>query len=451
MKEALQAIAPDAEEPGPANSEPDLQAYLHSKNSALIAINRISHALHQSLDYQTVAENAVDAMMSYCQSPSVGIFEFNEQDDTVELIHAKGFSERTLTAVKKMPIDGSLSGVTVRKRDIVISSDMASDDRYHPEAKKSLLEEGKRCVVSIPLFFQEKVIGVMNMIFYGKYIPRDYERDTLLSIGRTIGLAMVNARHVANLEAKENSLRSLNEELKSIYRELEDFSLSISHDLQTPLRAINGFSSILEDRYLDLVPPEAQRCIQNIRSNAGRMGMFLEGLQEFLNVNNRVLNRTAVSPLDIIRGLIAYQMPLQGERRIDFSFGDMPECSADPAMLKIAFSHLISNALKYTRGCEVAQIEIGYLQRNGEGAYFIKDNGIGFDMRYADKVFRVYQRLHSSEEYEGIGLGMALTKQIIHQHGGRIWTESEPDRGATFFFTLPHPGKSEGVADEMHP
>jgi signal transduction histidine kinase len=443
MKEEPEAIIPDAEDLRSMYSGPDSPAYLHSKNSALLAINRISHALHNSLDYQTVAENAVDVMMSYCQSPSVGIFEYDDEEKTVNLIHAKGFSERTLTAVKKMPIDGSLSGVTVRKRDIVISTDMASDDRYHPEAKKSLLEEGKRCVVSIPLFFQERVVGVMNMIFNKKYILKDYERDTLLSIGKTIGLAMVNARHVANLEARKDSLRALNDELKSIYRELEDFSFSISHDLRTPLRAIDGFSSILEDKYLEHSLPEARRCINIIRSNSQKMGKLLDGLQEFLNINQKALRRTAISPLDIIRGLIAYQIRLHGERKIEFSFGDMPVCNADPEMMKIVFSHLISNAIKYTRKCDVARIEMGHLQNNGEGAYFIRDNGVGFDMRYADKVFRVYQRLHSTGEYEGIGLGMALTKHIIRQHGGRIWTESEPGKGTAFFFTLPLSGKEQ--------
>lgn len=243
-------------------------------------------------------------------------------------------------------------------------------------------------------------------------------------------------RDVTEQKRAEENLQILNEELQSTYRELEDFSFSVSHDLRTPLRAIDGFSAILDDKFKDMLPVEAQRYIGIVRLNAQKMGVLLDGMRDFLSINRKTLKKTPVAPVDIIRGVIAYLKPMQENRQIEIVVGDLPTCLADPEMLKLVFSHLLSNALKFTAKCDIARIELGFRQDEGETIYFVKDNGIGFDMRYVEKVFSVYQRLHSQDEFEGIGLGLAMVKHIINHHGGRIWVESEPGRGTTLFFTV---------------
>jgi PAS domain S-box-containing protein len=253
--------------------------------------------------------------------------------------------------------------------------------------------------------------------------------------GKAVGFRGI-LRDVTERKRAEETLQIINEELQSTYRELEDFSFSVSHDLRTPLRAIDGFSAILQEKFTEKLPVEAQRYVGIVRSNTQKMGVLLDGMRDFLSINRKALKKVPVAPVDIIRGLIAYLKPTYEERKVEIVVGDLPACMADPEMLKLVFSHLLSNAIKFTVKCEVAYIEVGHSQEDGETIYFVKDNGIGFDMRYAEKVFSVYQRLHSQQEFEGIGLGLAMVKHVIDHHGGRIWVESEPGKGTTFFFTV---------------
>jgi light-regulated signal transduction histidine kinase (bacteriophytochrome) len=225
-------------------------------------------------------------------------------------------------------------------------------------------------------------------------------------------------------------------QLEAANRELEAFSYSISHDLRAPLRAINGFARILLEEHAPDLGEETQEYCQLMRDNAQHMGQLIDDLLAFSRLSRQALSKQPVPPEDLVRQALHDLHAMQEERHIDFRIGALPHCQADPVLLKQVLVNLLSNALKFTSQRQVAVIEVGCREAAGEHVYFVKDNGVGFNMAYADKLFGVFQRLHRAEEYEGTGVGLAIVQRIIHRHGGRIWAEAIVSQGATFFFTL---------------
>lgn len=220
-------------------------------------------------------------------------------------------------------------------------------------------------------------------------------------------------------------------------RELEAFAYSISHDLQAPLRSMYSFAGILVHDFPDQLPADALRCAQFIRSSAQRMNLLVEDLLHFSRLSRQELRKQVIDPTEIAsRALETLLASAQG-RLVQAKVGELPKCEADPALLEQVFVNLLSNALKYTRRRDPAIIEVGWRKGDaGDCVYFVRDNGVGFDMKYAHKLFEVFQRLHSSEEYEGTGAGLSIVRRIVNRHGGRVWAESSPEGGTTFSFTL---------------
>jgi PAS domain S-box-containing protein len=225
-------------------------------------------------------------------------------------------------------------------------------------------------------------------------------------------------------------------QLEAANKELEAFSYSVSHDLRAPLRAVDGFSlAVLED-YGPQLPEPGQRYLQTIRQGAQRMGTLIDDLLTFSRLSRAPLHKQTVQTGKLVRSVLDDLRSQQEGRQLDLRIGDLPACVGDPALLKQVWINLLSNALKYTQKRTAAVVEIGCEARPEGRVYFVRDNGTGFDMRYAGKLFGVFQRLHRAEEYEGTGVGLAIVQRVIHRHGGRVWAEAAVDRGATFYFTL---------------
>jgi signal transduction histidine kinase len=225
-------------------------------------------------------------------------------------------------------------------------------------------------------------------------------------------------------------------QLETANKELEAFSYSVSHDLRAPLRAVDGFSRILLEEDASSLAPEAQRYLRLIRDNAQQMGQLIDDLLAFSRLSRQPLTRREVRPADLVQQVLSDLRPALEGRHVDLKVDALPACQADPALLKQVYVNLLANAIKFTSKREVGSIHVGCRHENGIAVYFVQDNGVGFDMRYADKLFGVFQRLHRAEEYEGTGVGLAIVQRVIHRHGGRIWAEAAVDQGATFFFTL---------------
>jgi PAS domain S-box-containing protein len=249
-------------------------------------------------------------------------------------------------------------------------------------------------------------------------------------------LATAAIRDITDRKKVEEQTRKLNTQLETANKELEAFSYSVSHDLRAPLRAMDGFSRILLEKQASQLPPENQRYLRLIRDSAQQMGQLIDDLLTFSRLSRQPLKKQEVAPAEIVHQVLEQQRNEQAGRQLEISVGDLPPCEADSAMLKQVWVNLLSNALKYTRKRGPAHIEIGCQKNGREQIYYVKDNGVGFDTRYAEKLFGVFQRLHRAEDYEGSGVGLAIVQRIIVRHGGRVWAESELDKGATFYFTL---------------
>lgn len=225
-------------------------------------------------------------------------------------------------------------------------------------------------------------------------------------------------------------------ELQIANKELETFSYSVSHDLRAPLRYIDGFSKIIHEDYSNILDEQGQHYLQRIRASAQNMGQLIDDLLDLSHIGRQPMKKKLINLETIIKK--AYQSLHQEwkDRKVNFIVHSCPSVFADPNLMLIAFMNLLSNALKFTRKRTTAEIEIGCKKKNNQMVFFIKDNGIGFDMKYVDKLFIPFQRLHREEEYEGTGIGLVTVQRIIHRHGGQIWAESQPGSKTTFYFTL---------------
>jgi signal transduction histidine kinase len=219
-------------------------------------------------------------------------------------------------------------------------------------------------------------------------------------------------------------------------KDLEAFSYSVSHDLRAPLRAISGFSRIVIEDYSAALDADGLRYLGLVEKSADQMGQLIDDLLTFSRTGRQALRVQSVSTIDVVNAALTDLQAMQENRRVNITVGELPDCEADASLLRQVWLNLLSNALKYTRERDPAVITIGSRRDGGTDIYFVQDNGAGFDMKYVDKLFGVFQRLHLADEYEGTGVGLALVQRIVQRHGGRVWTEAEVNRGATFYFTL---------------
>jgi two-component system sensor histidine kinase/response regulator len=241
----------------------------------------------------------------------------------------------------------------------------------------------------------------------------------------------------------EEHLHERTTELEVANKELESFSYSVSHDLRAPLRAVAGYSSMVLRQYSSQMPADAQRLLHQVNASAQRMGQLIDGLLHFSRLGRAPLSKRPVSISMMVRDVLAELQADQGGRQIQLEVTDLPDCVGDPLLLKQVFLNLLSNAFKFTRKKPEAQIKVGCRRENAENVYFVQDNGAGFDMTYAEKLFGVFQRLHHLDDFDGTGVGLSIVHRIIQRHGGRIWVEARVDHGATFYFTLGETGKNE--------
>jgi two-component system sensor kinase len=245
------------------------------------------------------------------------------------------------------------------------------------------------------------------------------------------------AAEISQLNAElERRVELRTEQLENANRELESFSYSVSHDLRTPLRAIDGFSHILLEDHADKLDDEGRRLLNVVRYNTSRMGQLIDDILNFSRTGRLELAFTRIDMEGLAREVYAEMQPTVGDST-QVVIGHLPQAKGDRPMMRQVFVNLLSNAIKFTRTREGAKIEVGCRDGANETIYYVKDNGAGFDMQYAGKLFGVFQRLHGIKEFEGTGIGLAIVKRIVNRHGGHVWAEGKVNVGATIYFALP--------------
>lgn len=276
----------------------------------------------------------------------------------------------------------------------------------------------------------------------------DADQNLLLTVAGQIATTLERLRAEQQLRALnadlEQRVSERTAQLEAANKELESFSYSVSHDLRAPLRSVNGFAKILANDFSQEFTPPAREFLDKIVNAGSQMAQLIDELLDFSRLGRKPLNLQPVDVNEMVQSVIESLAPEAGSRQIEWVLAEMPLATADPALLRLVYVNLIGNAVKYTGTRQAARIEVGCLENPGEVVYFVRDNGVGFDMQYADNLFGVFQRLHRDDEFEGTGIGLATVKRIIERHNGRIWAEAQADMGATFYFTLGREQDSNG-------
>jgi light-regulated signal transduction histidine kinase (bacteriophytochrome) len=239
-------------------------------------------------------------------------------------------------------------------------------------------------------------------------------------------------------EELERRVKERTAQLEAANKEMETFSYSVSHDLRAPLRSIDGFSQVLLEEYSHQVDESGLHYLQRIRAGTQRMGLLIDDLLKLSKTSRSELAPAECDLSSLCSRVAGDLADLNPDRRIEVSIQPGMLVQADYRLMQVVLENLLGNAWKFTSKCQDPRIEVGEtVPPGGRRAFYIRDNGAGFDMAYADKLFSTFQRLHATSDFEGTGIGLAMVQRIIHRHGGRIWAEAEPGQGATFFFTLP--------------
>jgi len=282
--------------------------------------------------------------------------------------------------------------------------------------------------------------GFALLVAWFSAVRRRVERELRQASNRLEAEVAERTRQAGLLDQLNQELKRRSGELEAANKELESFAYSVSHDLRAPLRHMAGYSELLQKRASSSLDEKSNRYISMILDSAKRMGNLIDDLLTFSRIGRAETQKTLISLTQIVKEALSEVRQETEGRNILWKISALPDFYADRSMLRLVLVNLLSNAIKFTRMRPQAQIEIGCTDGNGENLIvYVRDNGVGFDMKYANKLFGVFQRLHQSEAFEGTGIGLATVQRIIHRHGGRVWAEGAVDEGAAFYFSVPNP------------
>jgi signal transduction histidine kinase len=333
---------------------------------------------------------------------------------------------------KRFPMEACISGWSMIHREAVAIPDIYADrripaDAYRPTFVKSL--------AMVPIRIAEP-IGAIGNYWATPHAATLEEIDALQALANCTSVAMENVAIVSDVEAR---VRLRTEQLEATLRDLDAFSYAISHDLRAPVRRIDGFAQAIEEDAGGQLDAQSQRHLQRVREAARTMNQYIDDMLSLAKVGRDAVRRDIVDLSALARSVFADVARSHPGREVEQVIADGVQVQGDQSLLRGALENLVGNAFKFTARVPHARVEVGRADREGETAYYVRDNGAGFDMQFAPKLFAPFQRLHRAEDFPGTGIGLATVKKSIARHDGRIWAESTPGSGATFWFTIPRP------------
>ncbi len=390
------------------------------------------------------------------------------------MLDALALNQRELRAAARYTrslIEASLDPlVTISPEGKITDANKATEEatgRSHPEligtdfsdyfTEPDKAREGyqqvfdKGFVTNYPLTIRHRDGRITDML-YNASVLRDEAGAVLGAFAAARDITELK-RTIAELHVLKNDLenrvKDRTAQLETANQDLESFSYSVSHDLRAPLRAIDGFSLILLEDYHDRLDEEGRRLLNVVRDNTVKMARLIDDILLFSRAGRMQLARVEVDMEALVRSVWAEIAPTLGTRKVSFEVGALPQACGDRSALVQVWTNLLSNAAKFTRPRDPAIIEVGGSADERENIYYVKDNGVGFDMQYSSKLYGVFQRLHGMDEFEGTGIGLAIVKRVITKHGGRVWAEGKPGEGATFWFTLQAGSQSNRASSDL--
>jgi signal transduction histidine kinase len=392
----------------------------------------VSRIVTRSLELDEVYDGFVEELRGLLPVDRTSVVELDPDRIHWRILRQWTRQPASVTSGVWRPLDRSFVGHVVSTGEPLLETNLDPNGRW--AETPSLRAEGMRSRIVVPLIVHDLVIGTVSVASCEEAAFTDVDVQILAPMAAQLASAIDNIRLYGEVKDYASTLERRVAERTA---ELEAFSYSVSHDLRAPLRAIDGFSRILQEDHGAALDEQAHRYLTLVRGGTQRMGRLIDDLLAFSRLGRQELVRRPVRMADLARQALEELKEERAGRQLDVTIDDLPEAFADPGLLRQVFANLLSNALKFTRVRTPARIHVGSTRENGETVFFVEDNGVGFDMAFVGKLFGVFQRLHRQEDYEGTGVGLAIVKQVVRRHGGRVWAEGAVDQGATFFFVLP--------------
>ena len=402
-----------------------------------ISIYELSQAITMGLSHDEIVQRTVAAAAQQSDAGAVCVLVPTTEGRELWVAGMSGASVHW-SAEQRFAIDAPIVRWVALARE-QLSAWGASND---PEAVFAPPFPGESPGVALPI--------VAGGNFYGILRFSSLTAQRRVTPGQIKALDILASTAATAFEAASllTQLRTLNQdlerrvdertgELQAANADLESFSYSVSHDLRAPLRAVDGFCQMFLDEFGAGVPPDGRFMLDKARAGVVRMSQLIDDLLRLARFSRQPLHTRPVQMDSLVKGVLAQFDAQLRERDVEMRIDALPDCVADGALLAQVFTNLLSNALKFTAGRPDTRIEVGATREAGSHVYFVKDNGVGFDMRYAERLFGVFQRMHSQAQFEGTGIGLSIVQRIVRRHGGRVWAESTPKQGATFYFSLP--------------